>query len=369
MKLFGAVSAAARHSLSYVARTRLRIFLSILTVLLVPYLVLVLLLPKPQMISTLSAVSERVSVRVVDQRQASFVVGQVKLYSEQKYPDGKCVAGLVRPRRGVTVIYARLWKADRIRIELRPPEDDETADSAELLTSADPATAELLRGTVVFQPAIDEDPQAMGCNDGAPISRLPIHGIIRVGEEQQPPDRPRQLVPSLLHSGTLAVAAEAVEFSLFGIHLVRPTVYSVATINLPVGGRLESSNAANPDSSSFWWGFVQADRDETALSVNAATESPSFAIFRPGVSKPIKVEVGVLVQLFNDPNLSRLQLIVTALVIIVQLSIPVAEFIFTSKRGTHASRKQTPLSASKLDSTSVRDGRPGGPPAPDPPKA
>jgi hypothetical protein len=287
------------------------------------YLIILWRLPEPQIISMLEAVSERVVVTVLDQRQASFIVGRTKLSGEKVANGGACVAGLVRPVRGATVAYTRLGKAEGIRIEIFPPGQNDDAVVAEFIAANSNDSGEPLRGVVAFEPAQGDCEQV-----GDAIARLPIHGRLRVGEEQLPPARARALPASLLHTGTLSVAANAMTFGI-----VKPTVYPVTTVTLPVGSRIEVSPEHNQDPRSFWWGFVQVPHDAPALSVRAATEAPSLEVYRPASNGSSHIEVGLLVQLLNDPNLARLQLIAAVLVFLFYLIVTLNEVISAPARG------------------------------------
>ncbi len=285
-------------------------------------LVILYLLPAPQIISTLEAVAERVVVTVIDQRQSSFIVGQVTMSGERIGNDGSCVAGLVRPVRGATIIYSRLGNEEGIRIELLPPGSDDAAATAEFVP-LNANDGETLHGALAFRHARDK------CGDaGEAIARLPIHGWLRVGEEQQPPARARPVSPSLLHGGTLDVAANAIS----GLGM-RPSVYQVTTVKLPVGSRVEVSTDQRQDPRSFWWGFVDASEDKPALSVHAATEAESLSIYRPGEARSAHIQVGALAQIFNDPNLTRIQVLVTALILIFTIMATAAEVSLSPARG------------------------------------
>jgi hypothetical protein len=282
------------------------------------YAILINRLPDPQIISTLDAVSERVVVTVLDQRQASFIVGRVKLHGEGIADGGRCVAGLVRPVRGASVVYTRLGKEEGIRVELLPPGQDDTAASAEFIALNKDDGAELLRGPLVFAPAESE------CRDtGTAVARLPIHGLMQVGEELQAPARARALPPSLMHTGTLNVAANALTDPWDWV--MRPTVYPVTSVTLPVGSRLEVPPEHRQDSRSFWWGFVQVPHDAPGLSVRAATEAASLVIYRPGEARSSRIEAGRLVQFLNDPNLARIQLILAGLVFLISVTAKIIE--------------------------------------------
>ena len=291
------------------------------------YVLFVVCLPPAEIISVLSAVSERVTVTVVDQRQSSFVVGKVGLYGD-RLPEVRCFAGLVRPVAGAVVTYTRLGEDQDILVEITPPRDDPNAVAAELISSEGITTA--IRGVVGFDPGahpVGNDNKK--CDAGSDVVRLPIHGRLRVGEEQQPPVSPRALPPSLLHSGTIDVSGKALT-DPFG--LSRPTIYSVASIRLPVGARVEVPNRHHSNPLSFWWGSVQRTNDGPALQVNAATEAPALVIYRPGAARASEIEVGRLAQLFLDTNVLRLQFVLAALFIFIQVAGILAETLLSPAR-------------------------------------
>lgn len=319
-------SHAVRNRLLGFAKTKLGLAVySTLGVFCIYVLSLLLLtqFAAPRLLSTLTAIAEKVVVRVANPVQSAFVVANAAMFTGDA-KSATCVSGLVRPVQHSTVGYTRIGEG-RVFIEVTPPGDREDEVSLTLVGAASQnstgATDGETKGYVTFVVPTDkpekdakEDPTA--CPNAEPLVRLPIYGSLSLGEEQHAPSRPNPLEPSLLHSGSLEVSARAIVL----LGLMRPTTYPVATISIPVGSRFEAKKSPS-EAPAFWWGFVGVRKDQPALSVVTATEAPAFSIYRPGVSEPVDVEVGVLAQVFNDPNLARIQVLLAVFLLILNLAI------------------------------------------------
>ena len=276
---------------------------------------------RPRLLSTLTAAVEKVVVRVDQPVQSTFVVHNVAM-SVEGVPSPACVSGLVLPVQHSTITYSRIGEG-KVFIEVAPPDDSEVEIPLEFLPVGSQRAIQPGRGPISFavpaeRPEKDAKPDRLDCPDGEPLVRLPIYGAVSIGEEQKAPVLPGPLDPGLLHSGSLEVSARAIVLG----GLMRPTTYPVGTISIPVGARLEAK-ASSDTAAAFWWGLVGVRKDQPGLHVVTATEAPAFSIYHPGISEPVDVEVGVLVQIFNDPNLMRLQVVIAVFLLVFNLAISV----------------------------------------------
>lgn len=275
-----------------------------------------------QTLSQISASSERVEFQVTQPRLAAFYVRGMRIGTSGNSDssntlNGKCVEGLLTPALETRVIYGRVGYGD-LSIELLPR--TLTANQAVVtgVFSRAPDNKDLsLRGRTYLE-AEEECAHhrvlALGKNETEAQPQhpgpLPLWGRASIGAEFTGVQGPVPM-PGLLLGGKLTVSAEAVSVGFLGL---RPTLYSVAQLDLPVGSRVEASAMPSREEGSTsalagrteevnWWGTVYVQNDTPALTVLVATDVPKLAVYRPNRHEPDVIEASLLTSLFEDPHL------------------------------------------------------------------
>ena len=101
-------------------------------------------------------------------------------------------------------------------------------------------------------------------------------------------------------------------------------LYTVTTIRIPVGGRLETydeptggagAGAAHAHrATGIWWGVAYVDSLRTGLVVELGTEAPQVALYRPNRTVADVIQASGLTQLTDDPGIARLHIFLLVLV-------------------------------------------------------
>jgi hypothetical protein len=272
--------------------TALRILLGLLFVYV---LVVFLVLPDADVLSTAEIHTEYVSFDVIDSRKAAFHLKGVRV-SELGRP-GSCETGLLTPGLHTTVTYGRVGDGP-VEVTITPPPGTPVA-AVGLLDREDGRPTERYIKAI----AMEQDHSCLKRDEGVPAMRLPVWGQVRIGREFQPAAGAAPPEPSLLIDGKLDVSAHAVWTR---------SLYEVRTVTLPVAARLQSS-----DGKAIWWGVAYVDPQKTALIAALATEAPMLALYRPYRTGAEIISVSTLTQLTDDPTVIRFHIIILVVALLV----------------------------------------------------
>jgi hypothetical protein len=275
---------------------------------------------RTQSFSQISALTERVSFKVTQPNLASIPVRCFRMATMNSNPNGECLDGVIRPNINVDVRYGRVGYGS-LSITLVPNTDDKDA----ILASYEPENGGqviALQGTTYLE--LDERCGGDSSGYSSPNSdassmlpALPIWGKVSLGSEFTgiSSSNPQ---PRLLLEGKIDVSARSIEF-LPSILNLRSTLYPITSLDLPVASRLETfpeirnqlpthnRNAENKSSMiANWWGIAYIEQGKPAIRVEIATDTQKLALYRPNRHEADVIEVTILNQVFEDPNLIKL---------------------------------------------------------------
>jgi len=288
-----------------------------------------------QSVSQVSALTERVDFEVTQPRLTAIPVRRMRIATDNPTLNGKCVDGIILPALKAHVMYGRVGYG-ALSIRIAPPEDDPQNTIAGEFDPASNGKALALKGSTYLEAdtgcALNLTSKQHSANAQASIPLpLPIWGKANVGSEfkgrmSSDPD------PILLLSGQLKVSARSVQCLIWPLDL-RATLYPVATLDLPVGSRLESfepalaaqlskddSRKSQAEFVPNWWGTAYVDSDKPAFVVELATDVPRLSLLRPNQHEPEVIEVSRLNQIFEDPNLVKVYKLIGGLLLAATMS-------------------------------------------------
>jgi hypothetical protein len=246
----------------------------------------------PNPLSVANLTSELVSVRVVDGRTGAFNVAGVQMAALGKKAEG-CTGGLIKPVAGSTVTFGRVALGP-LEITIDPPADAGSLPVvAAIFEPGNGGPARELPG----QTAIVAD---QSCHPPNAL-RMPIWGHVQIGREYVPATSADQPSPFFLLGGTIDIAAHAI---------YTRTLYQVASVVVPPGGRLQSSKTDEDAHAAIWWGAITVDPYREGLRVNAATESPELYIYRPNQTGAEALEIWGWMRIRSDPTVETLSIII-----------------------------------------------------------
>jgi hypothetical protein len=265
-------------------------FLGFVIVFVLGFAIWVSGLPAPETLVVLSGRTEKLTMRVMNPSEAAIDIGGMRLTALDfgGPAETPCITGTLLPSAGALVTYRRAGRDGPI-IEINDPQ------SAGLLASAD--------GNHKLPPSISLTADA-GC-DGAPPTRLPVWGAIDVGDNLRAIGRSgidnRSFV---LLSGKLNVYARSVR----GLWLPQ-SLYFVRSVELPVGSRITTgpldSNRSEPA-----WGLLSIDRKD-GFELSLSTQTHDLTVYVPGSdAEPDRIDVTDFVQIFEDPSLVAIQIMI-----------------------------------------------------------
>lgn len=266
------------------------------------YVALSLGLPPPETVSVIAAESESLSFDVQNPDLATVAIAGLRLLDPEVAAEAHCVAGLLVPALGARVDY-RLETAG-IVIALA----NERGSAGRIERQSQPALD--LPAEAWLVPAAD-------CPGRQP-RRLPIVGPTVLGEELRPATFEGDAKP--LINGTITVYGRAIDVDLL-FYRTEGTLYPVSDIALPGGSRLFAAPMAGRPVP--WHGFVTPGAcDEAgcdAFKVQASTAAQTLQLVRPGVGvKPEVISISTFAQLFSDPSIVFLWVLVGVLSLLVQ---------------------------------------------------
>jgi hypothetical protein len=260
-----------------------------------------------QTVSQISAVSERVAITVTQPQKAAFYVRDIRFRIPTGNHQGPCEEGMITPALNTRVIYERSGKGP-LSVELLPPPQTPNVITAVFTRLKDNQDRNLIGSTYL------ETDAACDSAHTPPELNLPVWGLVVIGVEYRGANGPAPPLHQFLLEGKLTLSADAV--AVPWMHM-RPTLYKVAELNLPVGSRLEDCLTPSCEESwratatrreVNWWGTVSVDASQSALRVDLATDAPRLALYRPGRYRddPEVIEATILTQAFDDPNLIKI---------------------------------------------------------------
>lgn len=261
-------------------------------------------LPPQKLFSVLTADTETVIFAVVNPDQAAFRIAGARL----RRIDGaepRCVEGIVTPSQDARVQYRRA-EAEGIGIAIDPAPGALKAPTASL--RADDSAPDLIEGPLILF--------ADGTCSGRFPTRLPIWGSAQFGSELRV-SAEGEAGRGMLFKGKLAIYGHAHERLLF--LRMAPGLYPVSSIDLPAGARVTVLGADEKEAPVPWWGVARVQAEATGFLVEASTEARSIALFMPGPGVT-PVNLGGFAQLIKDPNVIQIQIVIAALIVIVQAS-------------------------------------------------
>ena len=246
--------------------------------------------PNPLSIADLN--SEYVSVRVTDGHTGAFNVAGVRMAALGDKP-GECTAGLVEPAPGATVTFGRVGLGP-LEITIDPPANaDSQTGPAAIFQPIGDQPARPLSG----QTAMVTDKE---CHP-ADALRLPLWGYVQFGHEYIPARSVDQPEPFFLLSGTIKIAAHAI---------YTHTLYEVASIVVPPGGRLQARRTDEDKLEAIWWGAATVDPYKEGLLINAATEASELYMFRPNQTRAETIEIWGWMRIRSDPTVETASIVI-----------------------------------------------------------
>ncbi len=208
-----------------------------------------------------------------------------------------CLGGLVEFTAGTRVIFRRFGEGP-IRVVLDRFDDRPVA---QFTGQPGPVPAEFRRASWLLLE------QSEDC-DGEAQTRLPIHGIVEIGDEQRPQTSLEEPSSAPLFSGTVQVYGRTIDIGIL-FDDRRSRLYPVSEMAIPPGARvIEAPSVGGQAGTTLWSGFARLDTYTTAFQIDLTTEATRLALYRPGAGlEPEIINVGLFAQLTNDPNLVSLQ--------------------------------------------------------------
>lgn len=286
----------------------------------------------PELISVASVLTERVDVAISDGAKAAFPIDGMRIATENPAINGQCVQGLLTPAAKTTVSYGRVGEGSleiKIFSTQGLSEPSNGIIGTLLLANGDSL---LLTRRAYLATTFD-------C-PGLATTQLPIWGQVSIGVEFQPIAHGGEREPTMLLNGHLLVMARSVMDALLSNpHLSEktrnflgrffaPKLYPVADLTLPVGSRLEEGKRQQVGEPSNWWGTAYVDRQRPALVVEVASDARQLAVYRPNTSDVDYIRISGFEQLFSDPNLVWVQIVLGSMLLLGQLAGFLASWIY-----------------------------------------
>jgi hypothetical protein len=320
-------------------------FTLIVALLLAFYIWIFFFLPSAEVLTAVSIQTERVSFEDVSEKAAFPVYGMRISVDSAGDPalaalDQQCVDGLFRPTRYAVVTYGRVGlgplEIDVARGSVPSSDRDPVLGVFERRSNDRP----LKMTTPVYfewdKACAMAHVQAGGLatkNESFPPP-LPVWGRLSIGGEFRPISRPGLPEPRLLIGGQIRVSARSIHVSDKLKSIDKPTLYPVASLDVPVGSRLVAAadDASGPRGLvTNWWGLTYVDSSKPALTLEAATNASKLQVYHANLSEPDVIEVATLTQLTNDPQIKRLHFWLAVLVSFFGASGWIAEKIYRSR--------------------------------------
>jgi hypothetical protein len=273
------------------------------------------MIPPARISVVLAARSEFVRFLVINPEFAAFRVAGMKALTREENLNG-CVDAIITPQAGARVEYRRGDK-NYFRIRIDGPSNGGPA----FLLRTTSAEARELTQSVVFEASDD-------CGDSP--NRLPVWGPAQFGDILRPPGINGSITPGILYDGKLSVYARAHD-RLIGISFP-PSIYLVNSFELPTGSVL---SAPIFDASSTWIGSVSVEKTTSGFKVQAEGQARQIVLRTAGtVGGPRDsgepVDLGNYAQFLNDPNIVRIQFLVTAFLVLANFSVRLLSFLDSS---------------------------------------
>lgn len=220
-----------------------------------------------------------------------------------------CLGGLIEVTAGTRVVYRRFGEGP-IRVVLDRFDDRPVA---QLTGQTGTVPPEFRRASWLLLE------QNETC-EGEAQTRLPIHGIVEIGDELRPQTSLEEQSSAPLFSGTVQVYGRTVDIGFF-FDDRRSRIYPVSDMSIPPGARvIEAPSPSGQAGSTLWSGFARLETYTTAFQIDLTTEATNLAIYRPGAGlEPEIINVGMFAQLTNDPNLVSLQVVFALLLALLQV--------------------------------------------------
>lgn len=230
-----------------------------------------------------------------------------------------CLGGLIEPASG-TKVTIRRTSQDPVRIILDRTDDKPVADFRGQSRAVPPAIQSA--SWLVVE-------ESESCS-GTANRRLPINGIVELGDELRPQTSLEEASSAPLIEGRVEIFGKTLDLSAFiGNRLLdlsqfardrRTRLYPVMEIAFPPGSRVWEADT--PDRSAPrqpWAGMALIEPDTSALQIEVTTEATSLAIARPGGgTEPEILRIGMFAQLTNDPNVLALQVALAVIFALLQ---------------------------------------------------
>lgn len=307
---------------SKIAGTRLITFrlTTIISVILVLFAVMGwAMLPRPDVILSISARAETLAYRVIDRNAASISMGNVLLSqsSDDPFSDAPqrtCLSGRLLPESGIIVRYRRSGSG-LVSIGF---ETDTKQSSAGVF--------EPVNGKAIALGPNDHlvlDPDDAACPAHMPSS-FPIWGKGEIGTlrtfgtslETEPGD---------LIEGEVRITARAVE-RFFFIFKGAKGLYDAGIVALPAGSKLASVDISVTDKATITYPWIGAARlgngaHGSDFQIDVSTDSDTVWLYRAGLRKggaPDTIGASAFVSQTRDPGVLGLQIALALLLIIIQ---------------------------------------------------
>jgi len=294
------------------------------------------LLPKPDVILSISAQSETFEYQVVDSSAASismtnvlFINGNSDPFDEPSSP--VCLIGRLLPEPGVNIRYRRGGNGS-IGVSF-------TANSANIsVAQFESETGEVIGLSPRDQLLLNTQDETCPAKipDALPIRGQGSIGTLRTfgsGLEMEPGD---------LIGGEVRITAKAVERVFFFFKGARG-LYDAGVVSLPAGSVLRSEKRGIDKKNTGRLPWIGAARilDENGISgfqIDVSTDSDTVWLYRSGQGsvegKPDPIGASAFVSQTRDPGIIRIQVVLALILIIVQTVATVMQTAEPSKNPT-----------------------------------
>jgi len=290
----------------FTTRLRTTIVLSLFGFLI--YLFILICLPRPSTVMSVSSNTEALTYRATNPTQSSISLGSSLLVPGNLFDENEsqCVSGIFTPNTGVIITYRKY--IDGFTIEFIETNKIATTIGSLKLPSGEQKN---IKSDDLFIVSTKEEE----CASDSSHVRLPIWGPAELGEEFRALGSDKS-EPGLLLEGIIDIYGRSSE--TLGPFDNTAGLYSSGSIKLPTGSRVVEVKdkwlTGKP-----WWGIVHASMNETYFTVNATTEAYELALFTPGIqNEPETIQVGTFKRLYKDPGILKAQVLVGILLLIFQ---------------------------------------------------
>jgi hypothetical protein len=281
-------------------------------------------------LSLIQSVTEIISLRVVSADASRFAAAGAWLQGESANdPAGECVRAFVVPATGTKLTIVRI-NSGPLFVTL---DASNNGQASRLLFEDGSSRALKGRTRLTF------DPKNARCKGAAAI-RIPLSGVVVLGDEVAAPSLLDEQAPILL-SGEAKLYGRGISDNL-GLLPFEPTLFPLSNaVSIPKGSRIQEcyKKGSKKDGRAAWWGLAEANLTsvDAGFNVSLYTDAPRLALYTPGGSKPMDsaptctedksgigsstdmLSIGLLARIAGDPNLSLITVMLGVYAVLLEI--------------------------------------------------